>query len=706
MKHRGAALLVVASSVVTLAACAGAGSGWDRAAYVKDWESRLPAVSPDPSLPPLPATSSRVASYTIEARLDPERHLIDGRLILSWRNPSDEALSSFPFHLYWNAFRNNLSTSARGRGRRAATPGSQDSEERSFGYTHVESVRLLGETEADLTPSLRFVQPDDGNLDDRTLFRVTTPSPVPPGATARFEIEWSSRIPYGNVGRAGWVHDYNFIVQWFPKIAAHWNGAWDEHQFHPTTEFFADYGNYDVSLTLPTGFVVGATGLLQHRTDNGDDTQTLRFLQEDVHDFAWTASRRFLEREGRFEAAGYPSVDIRLLLQPEHAHLAERYIEATKIALGSYGAWSVPYPYSHITVVDPAWTSASGGMEYPTLFTGGANLWAPPELQSPEGVTIHEAGHQFWYGLVGNNEFEEAWLDEGLNSYHDEKAACLALGPQGWGARYFGVSARGRTRGGVPVVAPGVWTMRGEGTASRLRRVGTTDVMARRAWEYLTPDSYGLNSYGKPALSLQTLEGLVGDETMTRILRTYARRHWFGHPTTEDFIGTVNEVTGQDYRWFFEQTWFSSHICDYAVSVETRPALTLEGYTDGPDGAPVLGRPDATEGDQEGAHESDVIVRRLGGVKMPVEVLVEFADGHQLTESWDGQERWVRFRYSRPAKVRHAVVDPEHKIALDVNPANNAWLDEDGTSRRAALKWAARWMLWFQDLLELHTLVG
>ena len=77
-----------------------------------------------------------------------------------------------------------------------------------------------------------------------------------------------------------------------------------------------------------------------------------------------------------------------------------------------------------------------------------------------------------------------------------------------------------------------------------------------------------------------------------------------------------------------------------------------------------------------------------------------------MRESWDGQERWVRFRYSRPAKVVHAVVDPERKIALDVNPANNNWLDEDGTSRRAAFKWAARWMLWLQDLLELHTLVG
>ena len=110
---------------------------------------------------------------------------------------------------------------------------------------------------------------------------------------------------------------------------------------------------------------------------------------------------------------------IRLLLQPEHAHLAERYIEATRVALRTYGTWSIPYPYPQVTVVDPAWGSSSGGMEYPTIFTGGANVVAPIELQSPESVTVHEAGHQFWYGLVATNEFEEAWLDEGINSYYE-----------------------------------------------------------------------------------------------------------------------------------------------------------------------------------------------------------------------------------------------------------------------------------------------
>jgi hypothetical protein len=679
----------------------------------------LPALAPaDPSLPPLPERSPRNASYTIDARLDPDRHIIDGTLVLDWRNTSGVALSSFPFHLYWNAFRNNLSTSARGERRPVARPFSDEDRYRRFGYVQVRSVRLLGPgadpagAGTDLTPALRYVQPDDGNADDQTVMEVTAPAAVPPEGTARFRIEWTSRIPHGDVGRAGWVHDYNFIAQWFPKIGVYAKGGWNAHQFHATTEFFSDYGVYDVRLTVPQGFVVGATGRLEETLPGPTaDTQTFHFHQDDVHDFAWTASRRFRERNGRFDDPGYPPVEIRLLVQPEHEHLAARYIEATRIALRSYGAWSAPYPYAQITVVDPAWGSASGGMEYPTLFTGGAAIRAPRALQSPEGVTIHECGHQFWYGLVGNNEFEEAWLDEGFNSYHDEKAAQLALGPLGFGRRYFGPATLARgLRAPWPVLAPGVWIGRGEGDLAALRRTGKSDVMARRGWEYASREAYTLNSYGKPALSLQTLEALVGDDVMTRILRTYARRYRFAHPTSEDFIAIVNEVTGRDYRWYFDQTWFSGDLCDYAVDVRNDEARVLEGFDRTPPGAPAgvpalaSPRPQRPEGD-EGPFDVEVTVRRLGEVRMPVEVLVEFADGRSAREAWDGQYRWVRFKY-HGAKVRRAVVDPERKIALDVNPANNSWVDEEGVARRAAWKWAARWMFWLQHLLELHTVVG
>jgi hypothetical protein len=665
-----------------------------------------PAGKDAPGLPPLPEISPRNASYTIQARLDPGKREITGWLTLDWRNTSDRPLSSFPFHLYWNAFRNNLSTTARGEGRRA--PAGRMNEERNFGWTEVKSVRLLGESEEDLTPTLSYLN-EDGNTDDLTVMQVRSAKPVPPGGSARFRIEWQSRIPHGSIGRAGWVHDYHFIVQWFPKIGVFSNGQWNCHPFYTWTEFFSDFGVYDVTLTLPRGFVVGATGRLEARADNPDGSESYRFVQEDVHDFAWTASRRFLERRDRFEDPGYPPVAIRLLLQPEHAHLGERYLEATKIALRTYGTWSAPYPYPQITVVDPAYGSASGGMEYPTLFTGGASVLSPPELQSPEGVTIHEAGHQFWYGLVANNEFEEAWLDEGFNSYMDSKASDHSLGPRGWGRTFFGSGGGRGRRGGWPFVAPGVRIPRGSGDLVGLRHGGEADVMAKKAWTYRDGQSYTLNSYGKPALVMQTLENLLGEETMVKVLRSYARRHRFSHPTTEDFLATVDEVTGGGWRSYIGETFFSADLCDYAVEVKSEPAREATGFFPGPDG--VLAYKPAPRDKQRGKHEdqgrfeSRVTILRHGEVRLPVELRVEFEGGRVVNERWNGRDRWYRFQY-QGAKVVRAMVDPGRKLVIDVDPANNEWISDERPARRAATKWAARYLFWLQNLLELHTLVG
>jgi Peptidase family M1 domain len=666
--------------------------------------SRLPPLSSDYPLPLLPERSPRNANYTIEARLDTSAHTLEGSLLLEWRNLGDIPIETFPFHLYWNAYRNNLSSVARGDGTRAA----RFKTDRDYGFIRIKRIVLLGKPDVDLTRHLRFLAPDDQNGADRTVAGVQADRPVPPGGSARFRIDWTARIPYGSLGRAGWIHDYFFMAQWFPKIGVFRKDHWNAHQFHAQGEFFSDYGNYDVALTLPQGFVVGATGKAGPAVPNADGTQTVRFLQEDVHDFAWAASPRFLERHSRFEDLGYPPVDIRLLVQPEHAHLADRYLAATQVALRSYGAWGAPYPFDHLTVVDPAWFSASGGMEYPTLFTGGTYVQAPLAMQSPESVTVHEAGHQFWYSLVGTNEFEEAWLDEGLNDYHEAKALNLFYGPAAWGRRYFGGSeSRGRPRG-YAVLAPGVFVGRGEKAVADLRRLGERDPMARNSWEFENAQVYTVNAYHKPALVFQTLEALLGDETMTRVLRTWAYRYRFQHPTTRDFIATVNEVSGKDWQWFFDETFYSSGLCDYAIEVKDEPRRRATGFVDGAPGdrntpTPAITLPRGMPDD--GLTDSTVSVRRLGAVRMPVEIVVEFADGRLARESWDGRDRWVRFTYAGP-KIRRAIVDPDHKLAIDIDPSNNAWRRETGLARQAAYKWSARFFFWLQNLLELHTVLG
>ena len=261
------------------------------------------------------------------------------------------------------------------------------------------------------------------------------------------------------------MRDYFLVGQWFPKIGVYEPagvrqraaGGWNCHAFHANTEFYADFGNFDVSMTVPSRFVVGATGKRIGETRAGDRT-TYRYVQNDVHDFAWTADPRFLVTEFTFEPGrdvpkGWSAlaakelgmteaeialkpIAVRLLLQKGHERGRERYIASIKNGISYYGLWYGAYPYGTLTVVDPPDDGeGSGGMEYPTFITGGgANAfltrWPMSGVLGIEIVTIHEFGHQYWYGMVGSNEFEESWLDEGLNDDSEARSMTLAYGPR------------------------------------------------------------------------------------------------------------------------------------------------------------------------------------------------------------------------------------------------------------------------------------
>lgn len=230
--------------------------------------------------------------------------------------------------------------------------------------------------------------------------------------------------------------------------------------------------------------------------------------------------------------------------------------------------------------------------------------------------------------------------------------------------------------------------------------------MVRRAWEYRQTDGYYLNSYDKPALVMMTLENLLGDAAMNQVLQTWARRYRFAHPTTRDFIATVNEVTGRDWGAFFDETFYSSGLCDYAAAVKQEEARVPRGFLgDDASGFASVTAPTPPPG-RAATWDAEVTIERRGEVRLPVEIRIEFADGRIVEESWDGRDTWKRFVFRGGAKVRRALVDPQEKLAIDVDRANNEWRDEDGLASRAAAKWTARYLFWLQMLLEMHTVLG
>jgi hypothetical protein len=616
------------------------------------------------------------ANYRLEATLDPASRTITGRGRLIWRNTARIPATELRFHLYWNAWRNEDSSWMREQwlGRTPALASRPAEDRASIDLTVLTRAGAEGAAQ-DLRRAAHFIAPDDGNMDDRTVLAVPLDRAVAPGATIEIDLAWTSRVPR-TFDRTGAIGDYFFIAQWFPKIGVFENTGWNCHQFHAATEFFADFGRYDVTLTVPSGWVVGATGRGDPPADGPNGVTSHRYVADAVHDFAWTTSPAFLDLHDQFTEPGLPPVEMRLLLQPEHASQAARHFEATRVALRAYGTWFGPYPYGHITIVDPVTIvnaatqgGSTGGMEYPTLFTAGTRWIAPANGLSPEGVTVHEAGHQFWYGLVATNEFEHAWMDEGFNTFATARAIDEFYPPRFVTVeRYFG--------GFVGwAYADARWSRDVDGNRlNAYRPVAASDVQSTPTWRYW-PGTASPMSYNKTALWLATLERHLGWPTLQRILATHFARGAFRHPTPAQFFAIANEVSGQDLTWFFDAVHRSNAVFDYAI-------------------AQVTSLPQSPAGDIA----STVVVRRLGTGIFPVSVRVVFADGSEAREAWDGRDPWRAFTFRKPARVASAVVDPDRMLLLDVNVTNNSWTAAP-RGPAAARRWSLRWLTWLQEVL-------
>lgn len=615
------------------------------------------------------ALSPRNANYTIDVKLDTRARTLSARETLVWTNITQASTGELQFHLYYNAWRNDDSTWMR---EHKLTTWWQSAGARrgdDFSSIDISSITMTanGSAPIDLAKQLRFIAPDDGNENDRTVIAVTLPEPVGPGQSITLDIAFTAQIPRP-FARTEAIGNYFFIAQWFPKIGVlDADGTWNCHQFHVGTEFFADFGVYDVRMTVPRGWPLAATGRERDRTDNPDGTTTHRYYQEDVHDFAWTTSPDFVEARERFEHPGLPPVEMRLVLQPEHRSQAARHFESARATLRSYGEWFGAYPYDHITIVDPAWQGASGGMEYPTLFTAGTSRFMPREDTDLEDTVVHEAGHQWWYGMVATNEFEDAWMDEGINQYANARLMAEEFADGREVPRFFG--------GFVPwVIDAARWDRLTSGEyLFAYRSAPTVDIQATPSFRYWPRTSAPI-TYSKPALWLHTLERALGWPVVQQILSTFFDRWKFKHPKPADFFQVANEVSRHDLTPFFDQVYRGSAVFDYGVDSLTSSETRDDTYV------------------------SEIVVRRHGDGIFPVTILATLANGEQRRFAWDGAGRWHRVTLEHATRAVSAQVDPDQILVLDTNFTNNSFA-ANSAGRRAATKWAAVWLLWLQDQL-------
>jgi hypothetical protein len=573
------------------------------------------------------ALSQRIVEYHIGVTLDPTHRTLHGTQTVLWRNPGRHTVRELIFHLYPNAFASADSTFARESGGQLREDRRTEHSVGSMEVTSLETTDGF-----DLMHRMQFIQPNDGNKADRTLFSVRLGKPVAPGETVTLQMEYRVKLPevYARMGYKG---DFVMAGQWFPKVAVYEPAGrrgrtaegWNAHQYHGNSEFYADFGIYNVKIQVPAEYTVAATGFppVPAVPDRAQGTKTYHFYAEDVHDFAWAASPDFIYAEEPYSAPNVPGVKIKLYLDPSHLHLKQRYLYAIKKSLEHYSLWYGEYPYNTLSVVvPPAGAGGAGGMEYPTLITAWAADSPQPGAEL-ERVLVHEIGHQYWYGLVANNEFEEAWLDEGFTSYAEDKVM----------EAEFGMLSN-TTLEALYMTAP-----------APLRQV---------AWAYRDHDHYAENVYIRGKLVLLAIEQIVGEKEMRRVLRHYADRWKFRHPSTDDFRKSLEEVTVRDWGTFFRDFVDGDRMVDYAVEHIH----------------PVLGAASGGKGSSSYAYQ--VVLRSLGGYGGAVNVHFAYEDGTIKQERWDARtDRAVLKLPPQASPLLYVEVDPEQEIVLEHRRINN-----------------------------------
>jgi hypothetical protein len=607
---------------------------------------------------PMLAHPERVVDYELRASLDPAAHTVHGEGRITWRNPSARAVHEMWLHLYLNAFKNQASVFMRepigGGFRGSIVP-------KEWGTIDVRSVRFEGEE------LLTRLETKRGSDEDETDARLPLPRDVQPNETITLDVVWDDKLP-SVVERTGFDGSFHMVGQWFPKVAKlDPDGTWAHFPFHHLAEFYADYGRYDVTLEAPAAFTIGATGpAVSSRVEGGRRIE--RHVQDDVHDFAWTAWDKF---EKRTEAIA--GVDVTILYPPQYGGHAERELATIRFALPHYGARYGAYPYAVLTLVHPPSTAQeAGGMEYPTLITTGGPWAVPGGVRFPELVTIHEFGHQYFYGLLASNEMQWPFLDEGINSYAESVALREWKGP------------------GSAVELVGLSLGDAEIHAERARHAAHDEPVAQPAHAFGTGSAYGTLVYSRTATILETLRRVYGDAEVGRAMGVYARKFRFKHPTPHDLIETFHWTLGAEAADNLRAALFDQAWIDYTVTqVRSYEARAAAGIFD------VAGKRETVPADKTmpGKYEGWALVTRRGTLRFPVEIELVAEDGTRTRASWDGVGTWTRVPYAGSSPLRAAIVDPDARILLDQDPTND-WAAANGHGGGGAARVTERATWW------------
>ncbi|MQA90501.1 MAG: hypothetical protein GEU90_09725 [Gemmatimonas sp.] len=576
---------------------------------------------------PADSPAQQGVEYRIEATLDETAEVLRGRAELRYTNNATVALDTLWLHQHLNAFRPNSAWAEHEL--ELGETQFQDLGPDEHAFDRLGTVTVDGQT----------IQPIYLGTPDSTVVGFPLASPLAPGATALVRFDWTARpstLPRRQ-GRRGRHYDF---AQWYPRIAAYTDEGWQVQPLLPQGEFFGEFGTYDVTLDVAADQVIGATGVAvdgdpgwtaaaapgqtepelqrdfyptvaEHSLgllpeEVAADRKRVRWRAEDVHHFAWSTDPEFVYEGGVVERPDPIGGEIRVhtLYLPEDDDWADgvalnRTIEALDWFQGMLG----PYPWPQFTNLHRI---ESGGTEFPMMIMDGS---------PSEGLIVHETAHQFFHGILANNEFLEGWLDEGVASfltdwYHEEGG-----NPDVWSGsmeRIVQLEQRGQTQ---PIATPGA--------------------------DFVDPATYSAMTYTKTELVLRMLRRLIGEETMRSGLRTLYERHALQHITEADFRAAFEEEHGEDLDWFFDQWLHTTDQLDYSVASATTSPTASQTWT------------------------TTVEIERTGDAWMPADILIGEEAGVV-----DGEESRQVIEVESEQPPEEIILDPQG-ILIDIDPTNN-----------------------------------
>ena len=592
--------------------------------------------------------------YSIKATLNTNSHMIDGSETLVYTNNSPDTLRTVYFRLYWNLF----------------TKG-------SHGYNLVRRHKQYHFSTSGGVSLKKFSIIVDGQENplahkiDDTILRADLPQPLKPGDELSFAIEWTGNIPEEGWRTGHQARDYN-IAQWYPQIAVYDKYGWHTDQYTGAGEFHNDYGTFDVEITLPKSFILGYTGTLLNPTEVLPDTvlrklkesegkaETMRiadfsdrailkedtasvltwkFHAENVRDFAWTANEHYI-----WDVSHWGDVTIHSLYFADKAQFWKEVAEYGRHAIDFFSQHFGRYVYPNAFVVEGV---IGGGMEYPGIvFIGHIG---DKNSHGLFGVVTHELGHEWYPMMISSNETEFAFQDEGFDTFITTLAQ----------EDYYGRHNNSYT-----------WTewwqkfLHYPNTDERaqemmeyliLAKTGYEEPVATHSDRFEEPALAGTSVYQKTATVMFMLQYVLGDSVFSRLMMEYYNRWRFKHPYPEDFFSLAQEVSGnRDLRWFFDEWFYRTYQCDYALRKISSDEVIQNGKK---------------------TYHTTVTVKRLGQAIMPIDVRLDLKDGSMTflyipVDTWKNGVVEYEGHIDLPSEPRRGEINPDRRIA-EVNRLNN-----------------------------------